>query len=111
VQRVLEGRQDTGPLALTLSVIAGDGQSAPSGTPFAMPLGVEVRQSNGQPAAGIAVTHASLGGAADVQFEGGDTQITVQTGSDGRASAVAQAAGVAGSAGSKPRSRASTRQA
>jgi hypothetical protein len=97
VQRVLEARLDSGPLALTLTEIGGNNQQAPSGSAFGEQLMVEVRNSSNQPQAGVEVVFASLGNGADALFDTGDTQISVVTDSAGRASVPATASAIAGS--------------
>jgi hypothetical protein len=93
---VIEGRQDTGPLNLTLNLIGGDQQSAGVGMAFGVPLTVDVRDGSGQVVSGITVTFAALGSTADALLASGDTQASVVTGSDGRASVHALAVGASG---------------
>jgi len=96
IQRVFEARQDTGPQNLTLNLMAGDAQSASVGASFGVPLTVEVRNTGGQVVSGITVTFAALGSTADAQLAPGDTQVSVVTGADGRASVTALAIGTSG---------------
>jgi endonuclease G len=96
IQRVIEARQDTGPQNLTLNLIAGDQQNASVGTAFGVPLTVEIRDGGGQAVSGNTVTFAALGSTADALLTSGDTQASVVTGNDGRASVHALAVGANG---------------
>ena len=97
IQRVIEARTDTGPLTRTLTLIAGNQQQAPLNTGFATPLMVEVRDINGQPLAGVMVVFAALGTAADAWLTANDTQVSVSTNAEGRASVLAWAISMTGS--------------
>jgi hypothetical protein len=71
----------------TLTVTAGDGQSAAVGTAFASPLVVTVRDQFGQPMDSVSVTFAGSGGSADATLSQG----MVVTDHNGRAQVTATA--------------------
>jgi endonuclease G, mitochondrial len=97
IQRVIEARQDTGPISRTLTLITGSDQAAGLGAAFAQELTVEVRNSATSLAEpNIAVVFASLGGSADARFPNSDTQITVLTDANGRARVSAAANAIPG---------------
>src|SRR5262245_21806383 len=50
------GGDSTGPSASTVTGVAGDSQSAPTGTPLSFPLSFIALNSSGQPAQGVRVT-------------------------------------------------------
>ncbi|GAB4125476.1 MAG: hypothetical protein Fur005_45920 [Roseiflexaceae bacterium] len=97
IQRVIEARVDTGPQALNLTIVAGNNQSTLRGSTFPQQLTIEVHDASNQPQAGVPVVFASLGTGADALFAAGDTQITIITDSQGRASVPATASAIAGS--------------
>lgn len=97
IQRVLEARIDSGPLPYTLTLLAGDQQQAAVNSPFGTPLSVEVRDANHQPLSAVTVVFAALGSSADAWLTGNDTQLSVTTDANGRASVMATAIGAPGS--------------
>lgn len=62
-----------------LSIVSGDNQSAPAGSPLPAPLVVKVTDAFGNPVAGVTVTWSTVGG-------GSLTASTSQTGDDGQTS-------------------------
>jgi hypothetical protein len=62
-----------------LSVVSGDNQSAPAGSPLPAPLVVKVTDPFGNPVSGVTITWATVGG-------GSLSASTTQTGADGQTS-------------------------
>ena len=97
IQRVLEARIDSGPLPRTMALFAGDQQQAVVNSRFGTPLSVEVHDANHQPLSGVTVVFAALGSSADAWLTSNDTQLSVTTDTNGRASVLATAIGTPGS--------------
>jgi adhesin/invasin len=70
----------TAGTASSITVLAGSGQSAPIGAPYATPLKASVRDSQGNGVSGIPVTFTAPVSGASVTFAGSSAVITDSTG-------------------------------
>lgn len=86
---VVAGAPSGTPVASTVSIGQGNGQSTSIGTPFPLPLAVLVEDGQGSPFLGAAVTFRVTPGAngAGATFAGGATTATVQSQASGLATA------------------------
>jgi uncharacterized protein (TIGR03437 family) len=88
----------TPPLSSLTKVAGGDGQSAPEGMAFSMPLAVMATLAGGAAASGVPVSFAVTSGSGTISASGGSpTQsVVVPTGSNGQASVTATAGSTPG---------------